>query len=1255
MSANLITHIGEYEVIGVLGQGGMGVVYKARDPRIGREVAIKMITGGFAENPDARERFYREAKAVGNLEHPNIVVVYASGEQGDSPYLVMQYLEGQALDKIIAGKMEISIVKKLEIIKQVCDALNYAHSKGVIHRDIKPGNVIVQPDWNIKLVDFGIAKLGDKSSTKTGQIIGTINYMPPEQLNSIPVDNRGDIFATGVMFYELLTGKLPFEAADLTGVIVKILKDPHPPLSKFLDSYPPELDDILEKALAKDRDSRYTVAEDFAFDLSQLIDSLKKDMVSDLVEQARTSLSKMELAKAKELLADVLKVDTQHAAARQMMYEVQQLQQKQQRSEQLRHFCEGARQAIEQKQFSEAAKLIEQGLRVDKTNSDLLQLQDSLEQIKGRRDQVQKLLRLATNAEQEGELNTAQKLVEDALQLDGSDTQALMMRDSLKKSVSQGLRHKQVSELLDSARKEIAARRMTAAMELIKEAEAIDASAPEIALVKSIVNSEREQETRRKEVDRLAVEIQQALEQKQYDAACDKCDKALKKFPGEQALVQLRATAQNQRDQVQKQTVIEKQMALARKLLEQGKAEEAAKTLERLSPSIGSDPRIQDLLQTIRTKVGEQKPQRSAAAPEPKQAAPAVERDLDDATRVYSEKAAEAEIARQQAREEVARAQKPKAEPVMPQPAAAPMQAAAAAPARAPVAQAPAVAPAPAAKPPAHKPHVVTPEPASKMPMIAIIAVIAVLVIGGVGYFLMKPGGAAIKFETNPAGAVVSADGKTCTAPCELKLGSGNYKVEAKLEGYQAAQQDISVAGKPAAYSLTLNPVAPAKPLTGTLLVETNEDGADVLVDNDDKPREVTVGKKATLQLPVGKHTIRIQKFGFKPAAPQEVEIAKDTSKQLPFELTKDTTVDVSKLPDPNLIVRSRPGATVTVDKAVLGQVPQSGSFQKTTSEGKHRIEVTLNGYPSWSKTVTARKGENLAINAELEAYPPSIKTFNASPGAIDQGKSTELHWEAENATGVTIEPGVGSFGASGSQKVSPNATTTYTLTAKGEGGSKQQNILVTVNAKVEPKPEAKPAPAIFTFEPGSDTIKKGEGTKLIWNTQNADTVSIDQGIGSVSPNGKRDVKPTQTTSYVLTAKGPGGTITKTATITVEAAAVVSPPPTSTPAVSGDVAQIKQLIEVDFKGAIDLKSNAEVSRLWPAGKDKLKGLFKADAVNVSFTPRNVTANGDKGQWDGSYRLSYTEHGGAPQSKTFSTTFKVQKKGDSWFISDWTSQ
>ncbi len=276
MALTVPKKIGKYEVRNVLGEGGMGTVYKARDPAIGRTVAIKVVAR--SEDPGFVTRFHREARANGNLQHPNIVVVHELGDQDGKPFLVMEYLEGESLSSIIGNRRPLSMVDKLDIIIEVCRGLQYAHSQGVVHRDIKPPNLMLLHTGMVKILDFGIARIQNEANvTMTGQVVGTVPYMSPEQLNGGQVDGRTDVFSTAIVLYQLLTYTLPFSAENTGATMQKIICAPAPPLSAHLQSYPAELDHIMPRALAKLPGERYT-AEELAAELIQVRERLRVEI-----------------------------------------------------------------------------------------------------------------------------------------------------------------------------------------------------------------------------------------------------------------------------------------------------------------------------------------------------------------------------------------------------------------------------------------------------------------------------------------------------------------------------------------------------------------------------------------------------------------------------------------------------------------------------------------------------------------------------------------------------------------------------------------------------------------------------------------------------------------------------------------------------------------------------------------------------------------------------------------------------------------
>jgi hypothetical protein len=270
--------IGRYQVIERVGRGGMGVLYRGIDPVLDREVAIKLMLVDFSndssEAEDMRPRFYREARASAKLQHPNIVTVFEFAEENGTPYIVMEFLRGLSLAARLTSPPPLTLDDKLNIVAQLCSALSYAHEQGVVHRDVKPANVFILPDGSIKLLDFGVAKLMTSTMTRQGDVLGSASYMSPEQVaGAESVDGRSDIFAVGVVLYELLAGKKPFQADTPTAIVVKILYEEPPPLED--PALPAPVVAAVKKALAKNPAERFQTAGEFARDLQSIRKALQ--------------------------------------------------------------------------------------------------------------------------------------------------------------------------------------------------------------------------------------------------------------------------------------------------------------------------------------------------------------------------------------------------------------------------------------------------------------------------------------------------------------------------------------------------------------------------------------------------------------------------------------------------------------------------------------------------------------------------------------------------------------------------------------------------------------------------------------------------------------------------------------------------------------------------------------------------------------------------------------------------------------------
>src|SRR5499426_3412882 len=299
------TQISHDRIASQLGAGGMGEVYLAEDTRLRRKVAIKLLPAELTRNADRVRRFEQEAQAASALNHPNIITIYEIGEaateRGEIHFIATEFIEGQTVRQQIAGA-RLKLGSALDVATQVASALAAAHAAGIVHRDIKPENVMARPDGLVKVLDFGLAKLTErrapafdsqaptaiKVNTDPGVVMGTAQYMSPEQARGVEADARTDIFSLGVMLYEMIAGRLPFEGETKTDVLVSILEKEPAPLTRHAPEVPTELQRILSKALRKDREERYQVVKDLLLDLKSLKEELIYEAKSRVARQPET-------------------------------------------------------------------------------------------------------------------------------------------------------------------------------------------------------------------------------------------------------------------------------------------------------------------------------------------------------------------------------------------------------------------------------------------------------------------------------------------------------------------------------------------------------------------------------------------------------------------------------------------------------------------------------------------------------------------------------------------------------------------------------------------------------------------------------------------------------------------------------------------------------------------------------------------------------------------------------------------------------
>jgi serine/threonine-protein kinase len=617
----LIQKIGKYAVIDVIGTGGMGIVYRAHDAGLNRTVAIKMLKradAGPGKVHQLEQFFTRELRATASLQHRNIVTVYESGEQDGNPYLVMECLDGEPVSRVIQERRPMPVVDKLELFVQVCDGLQHAHDRKpqVIHRDIKPANVILLRDGTAKIVDFGIARVvGVETSTlQAGQLLGSLSYLSPEQINSVPIDARTDIFSAGVMLYELLTYTLPFQGNEAAAVFVKILREDPPPLSTYLGEVPPELQACVNRALAKKTHDRYQTAEELGFDLLQIQKKIKQGMAADFMQRAEAAMHRGDLERVKLHLQEILRLDRHHDQANRMLAEVRRAIQEQQRSAQIVQMRSQAQVALAGQQYEEALACADQALQLDPADQVSTALREEIQKAISLGKAVRDSLRRAESALYAGDFDEAREAVDAALRLDTDSAEARALAEIIDKELSERSRRLQVQGLVDNARQGIAQRLFGDAIESLRKAEKLDPGDSNVRELLQWASRGQDQEQRRKDLLDLTDQIHGALRAEDFSSAYTLCEVGLGSFPNEPTLQRLKSIAEKQRDIAERRRFVQDQSLAAKELLDRADFSAAIRILEAALQKLPAEPNLEALLALARTESEQQSVDRQSQA-----------------------------------------------------------------------------------------------------------------------------------------------------------------------------------------------------------------------------------------------------------------------------------------------------------------------------------------------------------------------------------------------------------------------------------------------------------------------------------------------------------------------------------------------------------------------------------------------------------------------------------------------------------------
>lgn len=653
--SEFVSQIGRYKILGELGRGGFGRVYRAFDASVGRQLAIKLLTEGGRE---VLARFRNEAQVAGNLRHENIVTVYEYGEHEGQPFLAMEYLEGEDLHRILTARKQLTLLEKCTIMSQVAEGLYCAHRNGVIHRDVKPANIMVLPDGRVKIMDFGIARVTQNRDatrlTQEGWVIGTVLYMAPEQFSGGEVDSLSDIFAYGAVFYELLTGKHPFEASDSRRLMYNISFMDPPGVSELLPECPEALERIVQRLLAKDRDVRYQSLKQAIFDLELVLTDLRRQRAEELVAEAQRHLESKELEKAQALIGEALELDGSHRVARGLHETLQRQLQQRALQPRIDALMRSGEDHIASRRFNDALQSFEAALKLDRES---IAVQGRLAFARGLLERSKAAESLVIEARRELDnlnLTLASRKVSDALRHDPENTAATELLARIQREVENRQRDQRVDAALRRAeglillrsygeaiellqglgedatspkverllswlraekqereRKEKLQAEMSAATELLTARRLDEAVARLEALQRSfpheqevghlLVYAQKEQaaEARARAVDEVAAKAQSSVEAEGFASAIALLEDGLKQFPGEIKLIRLLGSATAARAAWERRQTIDAAVREATRLSEQRRYAEAIELVEVALRDYVSEPALLELLEHL--------------------------------------------------------------------------------------------------------------------------------------------------------------------------------------------------------------------------------------------------------------------------------------------------------------------------------------------------------------------------------------------------------------------------------------------------------------------------------------------------------------------------------------------------------------------------------------------------------------------------------------------------------------------------------
>ncbi|MCU1291976.1 MAG: hypothetical protein JWP08_826 [Bryobacterales bacterium] len=592
---------GKYVVESEIGRGGFGCVYAAFDADMNRRVAIKELNS--ESDPDLLSRFHAEAGTTASLTHKNIITVYDYAQQNGRPYLVMELLKGKTLLEIISSGNTLPLLEKLEIMYQVAEGLMYAHARGVIHRDIKPGNIMVLPDGDVKIMDFGIARLlGNTGARKTreGDLIGTVLYMAPECFRKYETDERTDIFAYGVLFYEFLTGEHPFNAENAVAIMNRIMTDEPVPVGGKVVGCPQSLDLLIQRLMMKDPETRFDDMADVLFETEPILRQLRGQRADALATEVARLFEQGEIEGLQPRVKQILTLDPGHTQGLIWQNKIRERMNRK-RAEKLRQ------QGLEHmsgSRFREAAFCFEGALHLHPNKTEIVKL---LQDANAELSRVKRSAQLVSDARaerQSGNLERAFASISEAIELDPANREAAQLRDSLQQQIQE----LQITARLSECRDLALEGRYDEATRVLDSLDPNVRNRTDITTVRTQILEEKQEADRQKRRAQFRQGMQtarQLLRDRDWEQAVRAADQLCSQFPDEPSGGEFREDVRRQFGLVQRAEALACLKESVQSFLQGKRFEEAAQAIAEVRERLGLEPTLEQLAEVVRCAAAE--------------------------------------------------------------------------------------------------------------------------------------------------------------------------------------------------------------------------------------------------------------------------------------------------------------------------------------------------------------------------------------------------------------------------------------------------------------------------------------------------------------------------------------------------------------------------------------------------------------------------------------------------------------------------